>query len=119
MFYRIIHTRPSYPPNFSPEVQDCLSGLLRVSDQERLGNGENGGQAIMETPFFSVIDFEALTRRAVPPPFTPEVVDELDTKYVPKAYLKDEAKDSFSEPVKGGNANFDQFTFKGETSLDS
>src|SRR5688572_23782299 len=93
MFYRIINTEPSFPPTFSPEACSCIRGLLRVNEQERLGSGDTGAREIMNSEFFSVIDFDALLRRELAPPFTPEVVNEFDTKYVPKAYLQAEAKD--------------------------
>ncbi len=122
MFYRIINTEPSFPPTFSPEACSCIRGLLRVNEQERLGSGESGAREIMNSDFFSVLDFDALFRREIQPPFTPEVVNEFDTKYVPKAYLQAEAKDSFDEPAKGKkaekNENFEAFTFAGGSALD-
>lgn len=120
MFYRIINTEPSFPPTFSSEACDCIRGLLKVNEAERLGCGAIGAAAIKKTDFFKVINFEALYRKELKPPFTPEVVNEFDTKYVPKAYLQAEAKDSFAEPVKKGEANpkFNDFTFTGEKALD-
>ena len=123
MFYRIINTEPSFPPTFSPEACACIRGLLRVDETQRLGSGQKGAQEIKETDFFKVLDFEALYRREIAPPFTPEVQNEFDTKYVPKAYLQAEAKDSFDEKPAGkkkGDANpvFDQFTFAGDRHLD-
>jgi hypothetical protein len=121
MFYRIINTEPSFPPTFSPGACDCIRGLLRVNETERLGSGPTGAMEIMKTTFFSTIDFKALYRREIKPPFTPEVVNEFDTKYVPKAYLQAEAKDSFEEkPKKGKDKNpvFEAFTFAGDKALD-
>lgn len=123
MFYRIINTEPSFPPTFSPEACECIRGLLRVNEAERLGSGPNGAQDIKNTAFFRVIDFDALYRRDIAPPFTPEVQNEFDTKYVPKAYLQAEAKDSFDEKPaakKKGEQTpvFEQFTFAGDRHLD-
>ncbi len=71
-----------------------------------------------------VIDFDALYRREIPPPFAPEVANEFDTKYVPKAYLQAEAKDSFDEVPAGSKKkgaaqqqNFEAFTFAGGSAL--
>jgi hypothetical protein len=76
-------------------------------------------QEILRCPFFRPINFVALFNKEIPPPFTPEVKNEFDTKYVPKAYLKTEAKDSFSDPSKPGvGQKFEDFTFKGESQLD-
>lgn len=58
MFYRIINTEPSFPPTFSPASCDCIRGLLRVNEAERLGSGPTGAQEIMKTPFFATIDFK-------------------------------------------------------------
>ena len=67
------------------------------------------------------IDFDALFRRELVPPFQPDVANEFDTKYVPKAYLQAEAKDSFddSKNKKKANENFEAFTFKGGSALDN
>jgi len=124
MFYRIINTEPSFPPTFSLDACSCIRGLLQVEESKRLGSSSSrGGTDIMESDFFKVIDFDALYRRELPPPFTPEVVNEFDTKYVPKAYLQAEAKDSFTEKKahhkkKNDQPVFDQFTFAGDRHLD-
>jgi serine/threonine protein kinase len=119
MFYRIINAEPTFPPTFSPAACKCIKMLLKVNEQERLGT--NGGLEIMKTDFFAPIDFDKLYRRELQPPFTPEVVNEFDTKYVPKAYLQAEAKDSFDEPEKGkkkdGNPKFEAFTYQGGSAL--
>ena len=66
----------------SLQAADCVRGLLKINATERLGSGSHGAQVIMETAFFSSIDFEKLLLRALPPPFLPEVVNEHDTKSV-------------------------------------
>jgi hypothetical protein len=119
MFYRIINTAPSFPPQFSTEACDCIRALLNVSEQDRLGSGARGARDIMDTSFFSTIDFDALNRRELAPPFKPDVVNEFDTKYVPKTYLQAEARDSVVEKKKGEvNPNFEAFTFRGDSAMD-
>jgi serum/glucocorticoid-regulated kinase 2 len=123
MFYRIINTEPSFPPTFSPEACTCIRGLLRVDENERLGSGPQGAEDIKRSDFFRVLDFGKLYRREIPPPFTPEVTNELDTKYVPKAYLQAEARDSEDKPAGGGKKkkdelNFEQFTYAGDRAMD-
>ncbi len=46
-----------------------LQGLLNRDPQQRLGS--NGGGEVMRHPFFSVINWDALYRREVTPPFDP------------------------------------------------
>lgn len=119
MFYRIINTTPSFPPQFSTEACDCIRSLLSVSEQDRLGVGARGARDIMETAFFSTIDFDKLLKRELPPPFKPDVINEFDTKYVPKTYLQAEARDSEVEKKKGEvNPDFEAFTFRGEGALE-
>ena len=128
MFYRITTVAPAYPPSFSDAACECIQGLLQPKDYERLGSGPRGAEDIMKTAFFAPIDFAALYRREISPPFTPEVVNEFDTKYVPKKYLQAEAKDSFEKkPKKGGfyrsknkekEPSFDAFTYQGEKAME-
>jgi hypothetical protein len=120
MFYRIINTAPSFPPQFSTEACDCIRALLTVSETDRLGSGPKGGREIMETPFFSTIDFDALMRKEIEPPFKPDVANEFDTKYVPKTYLQAQARDSHVEKKKGDATHvFEAFTFQGESALEN
>jgi hypothetical protein len=110
MFYRIINTEPSFPPTFSPSACDCIRGLLRVDDTKRLGSGRAGAMEIMETAFFSTMDFEALHHRDIAPPFLPDVADQFDTEYVPKAYLQTDLEDSpWETSVTGGKDNSPAF----------
>lgn len=123
MFYNIINHEPKFPANFSTQAAGCIRQLLKVNEAERLGGGLDCGTAIMKCPFFESIDFDALYRRELNPPFAPEVVNEFDTKYVPKAYLQAEAKDSFEEPQKGkkkgeGNPKFEAFTYAGGSAFE-
>jgi len=127
MFHRIINSEPNIPPTFSPEAAACVRGLLRVNEFERLGSGPDGAREIMRTAFFAPINFDLLMERALPPPFVPDVVNEFDTKYVPKPYLEAEAKDSVDETSlkrkKGqkvaANPKFDAFTYQGGSALDN
>jgi hypothetical protein len=120
MFHRITNREPNFPSTFSTPAIECISKLLKKRDTERLGAGAEGARDIQKEAFFHVIDFKALEKKQVPPPFTPSVRSELDTAYVPDSLLKTEAKDSFSEKDKDGKGGvqFEGFTYKGETALD-
>ena len=46
--------------------------------------------------------------------YIPDVSNELDCKYVPKTYLRAEAKDSICKKVKGDDKlDFQEFTYMG------
>ena len=122
MFIRILKMEPTFPVTVSAAAVDCIKGLLKVNEQERLGSSEAGAADIIKTTFFSVYNFEALYRKEVVPPFKPDVRNELDTKYVPAVYLQESAMDSFGAPTTSnplsasvkGSAKFDQFAYEGD-----
>jgi len=100
MFYKIINTAPQFPPHFSEESCDVIMKLLNPVPSERLGSGDDGfifikkipfsilifssffkgANEIMTSPFFGTIDFDALLRHEIVPPFKPDVQNEQDTK---------------------------------------
>ena len=94
-----------------------------MNEALRLGNGENGANDIKTSAFFSVIDFDKLFKKEIMPPFKPDVSGALDTKYVPKAYLEAEARDTVSESVptstkrQGKADDFLAFTFAGDSTV--
>jgi hypothetical protein len=118
MFYRIMNSEPQFPPEiFSLKAVECITALLRANSAVRLGSGPTGAQEIMEHPFFADIDFAALDRREIEPPFKPDVKGPMDLTYVPKSFSKmDPARDSATEPMpKGQNLNFPEFSYTGES----
>eukprot|EP00968_Pinguiococcus_pyrenoidosus_P001065 scaffold48_cov311-Pinguiococcus_pyrenoidosus.AAC.260 len=118
MFYNIINCDPHFPPTFSDAACTALRGLLIRDPAERLGGGKSGADAIKAQTFFSDIDFDALLRKDLSPPYLPDVHSEVDTKYVPKSYLEAEAKDSEVAPSAktkpGETPDFTEFTYMGE-----
>ena len=110
------------PKEFTIEAKNLILQFLNKDAKKRLGCGEDGAEQILRHPFFAPIDWEALMQRQMKPPFQPDVTNEQDTKYVPSAYLKLEAKDSIARPAPGGagasaRGNWDEFTYSGETAL--
>ncbi len=101
MFYRIINEPPSFPPNFSAEACDVIRGLLTVSEAERLSSTSVGAKDIMQSAFFSTIDFDALYRKELNPPFIPDLVNEVHIKYVSNECLQTEACDSLVDNTNG------------------
>ena len=101
-----------------------LEGLLiRIPDQ-RLGGGPADAAAVKEHPFFAEIDWDALDRKEIEPPFNPDVDGHMDLQHIDTEFT--------SEPVPGslmpGAANapagvmvsqvteaFDGFSFRGHT----
>jgi len=111
MFHGIINCEPSFPPHFTQPAKVILRLLLHKDPAERLGT-HGGAEEIKKTEFFSVIDFVALEKKKLEPPFKPDVSDETDTKYVPKTYLQAKAEDSMdASATKKDKSDFSGFTF--------
>lgn len=98
----------------------ALQGLLNRDPQARLGS--NGGAEIMRHPFFSVIDWDALYRREIAPPFDPcknqDVTDarnfEEDFTSMPLQSV-DESAAHRTESI--GDGTFQNFTYEEESPL--
>jgi len=117
MFIRILKMEPTFPVTMSSAAAECIRGLLKVNEAERLGSGADGARGIMQTAFFSVFDFEKVYNREIVPPFKPDVANELDTTYIPEVYLEEAPKDSYVKSNRNAakvDSNFDEFAFNGE-----
>lgn len=60
-----------FPVTFSEELCSLLTQLLDFDPSTRLGCGTGGFQRFKDHPFFAGLDWEALSRRAVKPPYVP------------------------------------------------
>ncbi|GMI21854.1 hypothetical protein TrCOL_g53 [Triparma columacea] len=115
MFFNIMNSTPQFPLSFSEKACSVLRALLTVDPTKRLGNNIDD---LKNHKFFSSINWEALYKKEVRPVYVPDVSNELDCKYVPKTYLRAEAKDSICQkPGKDEKLDFQEFTFMGETSV--
>lgn len=100
MFQKIRKADVIYSSIFSDSAKSVIQKMLRIDPVERLGNKEGGAKDIMDTDFFKEIDFNLLYKRQLTPPYLPEVTSPMDTRYVPRAYLFADARDSIAEVPK-------------------
>nr|CAD7579018.1 unnamed protein product [Timema californicum] len=66
--------RPSKKRKLVPSSHDIIAKLLQKDSSKRLGTQESGKGEVMDQPFFRKIDWNALERRELIPPFKPRVV---------------------------------------------
>lgn len=134
MYKNIAFGKVRFPRDaLSTEGRNFVKGLLNRNPKHRLGaNGD--AQELMDHPFFSDIDWKALNRKEVIPPFKPKLKSDTDTSnFDPEftnaldnnASLNDRAAalaNGFmpaSTPLSPGmQANFKGFTFVNESSID-
>ena len=69
LFERIKEDPLNFPRYISPNARSLIEALLNRDPQERLGS--RGASEIKCHPFFESIDWPALYRREIPPPFNP------------------------------------------------
>ena len=86
LFEMIIKEDVKFPPTLSMEACDLLAGLLVKEPSHRLGSGPDDAYAIRQHKFFSVIDWNDLLDKKIPPPFIPQVANSADTRYFEKEF---------------------------------
>ena len=78
-------------------------GLLRREQHRRLGAGSGGLDKLQSHPFFLGLDWEALFRREVVPPFSPSIEGEGDVGHFEKTFTREDAIDSTVGGEKKGS----------------
>jgi protein-serine/threonine kinase len=66
--------RNKYKLEYSGELQDLITQLLKKSPNERIG-AENDLADILAHPFFEGLDLVALEKKEIVPKYKPEVTD--------------------------------------------
>mmetsp|Transcript_4805 Transcript_4805/g.12306 ORF Transcript_4805/g.12306 Transcript_4805/m.12306 type:complete len:553 (+) Transcript_4805:186-1844(+) len=95
---KIIKAQVRFPPFLTMEVKDLLRKLLCRNVQKRFGSAEKGGAAsIQKHTWFRKVDWEAVKRRSQPPPYVPEVGDDIDTQNFDIRFTSQPALDSPSD----------------------
>lgn len=124
VMYRKILEAPMEPPPFmSPEALDICSKLLIREPTARLGY--KGAEEIKAHPFFKSIDWAALDKMELTPPWTPAVRDAADTRNIateftnePAAVTPSPAGSRLRDITGATPPSFDAFTFTHQSVLD-
>ncbi|KAF7588301.1 hypothetical protein BBP40_005926 [Aspergillus hancockii] len=131
MYKNIAFGKVRFPRDaLSTEGRNFVKGLLNRNPKHRLG-AKGDAKELKEHPFFHDVDWEALSRKQVIPPFKPKLKSDTDTSnFDPEftnanATLNDRAAAvangfmTASTPLSPGlQANFKGFTFVNESSID-
>ncbi|KAG5276776.1 hypothetical protein AALO_G00109610 [Alosa alosa] len=104
-----------YSSWLSSEAEDILKGLLMKDPQCRLGcvEREGGEEAITSHPFFSGLDWNALKKRELEPPFKPRIKSLEDVSNFDPDFTQEEPTLTPIEdaPFTFGNQEFKDFSF--------
>jgi len=80
MYDRILHDRLRFPDHVPPKARLFLEGLLVRDPSRRLGGALDDVKDVMAHPFYGGLDWEALDRKEIPPPWRPNVAGSLDLR---------------------------------------
>jgi len=79
MYKNIAFGKVRFPRDaLSQEGRNFVKGLLNRNPQHRLG-AKNDAEELMAHPFFADVDWNALSKKLLTPPFKPKLKSELDT----------------------------------------
>lgn len=98
----ILADEPLYPISMPPSAVNLIQKLLMRDPEQRLGYHQ-GAQEIMNHDFFTMIDWEALYRKEVTPPFRPMITDKDDVRNFDTEFT---SKAPFLTPVQSGMPPF-------------
>ena len=94
MMMDIVEKRVEMKSYFSVEAKSLLSGLLERNPTKRLGSTVEDANEIKKHPWFKKIDWEALKKKELEPPFKPQVKDKEDLRNIDKSFLNEPAKET-------------------------
>jgi serine/threonine protein kinase len=133
MYKNIAFGKVRFPRDtLSTEGRNFVKGLLNRNPKHRLGATDDA-EELKRHPFFADIDWEALTKKLITPPFKPKLKSETDTSNFDPEFTNAlngasslnaraaalAAGVATSTPLSPGmQANFKGFTFVDESSID-
>mmetsp|Transcript_19959 Transcript_19959/g.22206 ORF Transcript_19959/g.22206 Transcript_19959/m.22206 type:complete len:467 (-) Transcript_19959:130-1530(-) len=86
MYAKILTSELKIPSSISPDARDLLERLLDRDSETRMQNPSE----IRSHPYFAGIDWELLLKKAIKPPFVPDVKGEMDTGNIDPAFTAEE-----------------------------
>lgn len=92
VFNSILTDEPLYPINMAKEAVDILQRLLTRDPEQRLGSGARDAEDIMDHPYFANIDWDAIMRCEVTPPYIPDIKDPRNVACFDEEFTSQAAK---------------------------
>lgn len=112
LFQCILEKTIRIPRNISVRAQSVLKGFLNKDPKERLGcQHDTGFTDIKEHLFFKVIDWEALEKRQVTPPYRPRIDSDRDLDHFDPTFTNEPVELTPDDP--SAIAQIDQSEFEG------
>jgi len=96
MYDNILHKPVKLRSNISTAARSILEGLLQKDKNKRLG-ADNDAEDIKNHAFFKQIDWVALERKEIEPPFKPNLRGQNDLKYIDPEFTQEPVPPSVSK----------------------
>ncbi len=87
--------------------------MLFVRDPDQRLGSKNDLEEIMAHPFFKNLDWEAIYKKRVKPPFIPKIESELDTKYIDTEFTTSSPNESYTPEEELENNENQENPYKG------
>ncbi|CAL8270799.1 unnamed protein product [Lota lota] len=91
VFDSIVNDEVRYPRFLSTDAIAIMRRLLRRNPERRLGSGEKDAEDVKKQPFFKTMDWDALLRRRIAPPFVPAVSGNADVSNFDEEFTAEKA----------------------------
>ncbi|KAI8927990.1 hypothetical protein BC831DRAFT_450572 [Entophlyctis helioformis] len=89
IFEAIMQQEIVYPPTLPRDAVNLLQKLLTKDPARRLGGGKNDAMDVKQHPFFAGVDWDAMLRLEIPPPFRPTVKSPTDTSNFDEEFTRE------------------------------
>eukprot|EP00051_Salpingoeca_urceolata_P014245 m.180984 g.180984 ORF g.180984 m.180984 type:complete len:505 (+) comp18025_c0_seq6:558-2072(+) len=126
MYDRILHEKLRFPDHVPPLARSWLEAILHRQPDRRLGGGPADAEEVRSHPFFGNVDWIALEKKELRPPWSPNVAGPLDLRHIDPDFIKEPIPQSVATGTPGfGDARgtpvaassidtpFDGFTYTG------
>jgi serine/threonine protein kinase len=120
LFNNIQFSPIQFPDYMSPAVRNLLESLFVKDPQLRLGSGPFGSDNIKRHPWFQEVDWAALLRKEVRPPFVPVIPNSnLPINNFEREFTIIPANDSAGREAKlDGSPTYKDWSYKDPGPLD-
>lgn len=106
--------RLEFPDSVNGDMREFIQALLRRVPEQRLGGGLRDGEDVRDHPFFAGLDWPAVERREVKPPFRPNLLGGDDLRYFDDEFLGMKVKtEGGVSSCSDEEAPFDGFAYAG------
>jgi len=120
MYQNIVNGKIVFPPHINGVTRDIIKKFLEQDPSQRLGSGPDGSEQVKKHSYFADVNWCALEKKEVVPPYKPKVNGEMDFSQIDPAFTSEKAVDSVVERSLLCDENqFDGFTYVGFSELKS